>query len=394
MVTIQSLEEMLDNFQKGLLEEAQDKLENLKEKQILLYGAGNIGKRLFKNFQEVGIEVKCFIDRNMKIDSSKYSVPVYQPEDDSLIKYKQNGYLILSALFPLNLCSEIRQQLLNIGFKNIFALHEVNLSTINNGAFYENLFDGTYNRVDITGRDKAKIREVFTWLEDSRDKELYVDYIKAHLTMDFTRLKKPYDISLQYLAHDIPWKIDYSNFIDCGGFDGDTIRSFVNNGIVMKNVAVFEPQNDLCQKISRYFRENVGKFRSATVFPCGVHSQTEKFRFAVSSDAPSASKIDENGNDIIQCVSIDDVLQGFNPTFIKMDIEGAEVGALKGAKDTIIKNHPYMAICVYHSLSDIWEIPSLIKSFYDGYRFYLRSYNYMGLETVLYAFPEDKQAGR
>ncbi len=394
MITKQELEEMLDNFQMGLLDKEQDKLENLRGKQVLLYGAGNIGKRLIKNFQDVGIKVECFIDRNINIDSSKYSVPVYHPESDNLIKYKQNGYVILSALFPLNLCSEIRQQLINTGFKNIFALHQVNLSTINNGAFYETLFDGTYNKIDITGRDKVKILEVFSWLEDNQDKQLYIDYIKAHLTMDFTRFKKPHDISMQYLAHDIPLEIDYSNFIDCGGFDGDTIRSFVNNGIAMKNIAVFEPQNDLCQKISRYIRENAGKFCSATVFPCGVHSQTEKFRFAVSSDAPSASKIDENGNDIIQCVSIDDVLQGFNPTFIKMDIEGAEVGALKGARDTITTNHPYLAICVYHSLSDIWEIPLLIKSFYNGYRFYLRSYNYMGLETVLYAVPEDKQAGR
>jgi FkbM family methyltransferase len=142
-------------------------------------------------------------------------------------------------------------------------------------------------------------------------------------------------------------------------------------------------------KISEYIHEHSDKFNSATIFPCGVHSKTEKLRFTVSNDAPSTAKIDVNGDDIIQCVAIDDVLQGFNPTFIKMDIEGAELEALKGARRTIAENHPQLAICVYHSLSDLWEIPLFIRSLYKGYRFYLRSYKFMGLETVLYAFPEN-----
>ena len=384
------LDEMLEKFKIGSLEAGFNKLGDIKSKKILLYGAGNIGKRLYKNLSDSGIDVVCFLDRNVNLEPSKYNVPLYHPESNMLEQYRDSCYVILSALFPLKVCNEIKGQLQDIGFRNIFALHEVNLSTINNGAFYENIFDGSFNKIEITGKDKPKILEAFSFLETDQDKDLYIEYIKAHLTMDFTRFKEPTDINLQYLAHDMPFKIDYSNFIDCGGFDGDTLRNFISRDINLKNIAVFEPQNDLCQKISQLCNHYEDKIRSAIIFPCGVHSKTEKFRFTVSSDAPSASKIDDRGNDIIQCVAIDDVLQGFNPTFIKMDIEGAEVEALKGAKKTISKSHPYLAICVYHSLSDIWEIPLLIKSFYSGYKLYLRNYNYMGLETVLYAFPEDK----
>ncbi len=69
-----------------------------------------------------------------------------------------------------------------------------------------------------------------------------------------------------------------------------------------------------------------------------------------------------------------------------MDIEGAELEALKGAERTIRQHRPQLAICVYHSLPDVWEIPLLIHQFDPGYTFYLRSYGFMGLETVLYAF--------
>lgn len=388
MVTVKTLEELLDNFKNNILETSSNKLGDLRSKRILLYGAGNIGGKLYKNLKESGVDVVCFIDRNKNLDLSKFEISVYHPENGDLEKFKENGYVILSALFSLNLCTEIKRQLSDIGFKNVFGLHEIDLSSLNSQAFYENLFDGYYNCVDVIGKKRAEIKEVFSLLEIEQDKELYINIIRAHLTRNFTRFKDPYDVGMQYLAYDIPKKIDYSNFIDCGGFDGDTIRNFIHKGIEMKNIVVFEPQNELYCKITEYIRQNGDKFNSAAIFPCGVYSKTEKLRFSVSDDAPSVSKLDKNGEETIQCVAIDDALQGFNPTFIKMDIEGAEFEALKGARRTIAKCHPYLAICVYHSLPHIWEIPLLIKSFYKNYKFYLKNYGFMGLETVLYAFPE------
>ena len=88
-----------------------------------------------------------------------------------------------------------------------------------------------------------------------------------------------------------------------------------------------------------------------------------------------------------QCIPIDGALRGLTPTFLKMDIEGMEPRALRGAAETIRAYHPQLAICVYHSLPHLWEIPLYIKSLYGGYRLFLRSYQYMGLETVVYAFP-------
>ncbi|WP_296560065.1 FkbM family methyltransferase [uncultured Acetobacterium sp.] len=340
MTTIDTLESLLGDFEKGTLETDSNKLCDLDKKQIILYGAGNIGKRLYKNLKDNGINTICFIDRAKSTDFSGFEVPIYHPEDEMLIKFKSTGYVILSALFTLNTCNEIKLNLKKLGFENIFALHEVNLSTINNGAFYENLFDGSYNKIDVLGKDRGKVVEAFSSFEQEEDKKLYIEYLKAHLTMDFTRFKEPYDVNLQYLAHNIPIKKDYSRFVDCGGFDGDTIRNLVSKQIKIKNLAIFEPQNDLCVKIAEYTRQNSKKFDTVIMFPCGVHARTEKFRFSVPIDAPSSGRFDEAGSEIIQCVAIDDVLQGFKPTFIKMDIEGAEMNALKGAKRSIIANHP------------------------------------------------------
>lgn len=97
------------------------------------------------------------------------------------------------------------------------------------------------------------------------------------------------------------------------------------------------------------------------------------------------SRITDTGTVSIDARKLDDVLQGKKVTFIKMDIEGAELAALRGAEKIIREQRPRLAICVYHKPEDIWEIPSLILSCNPDYRLYLRHYSITETETVLYA---------
>jgi len=68
-----------------------------------------------------------------------------------------------------------------------------------------------------------------------------------------------------------------------------------------------------------------------------------------------------------------------------MDIEGAELQGLKGAKNIIVKNRPKLAICIYHKPEDILEIPLYLQSIVPDYKFYIRHYSNHDIETVLYA---------
>ena len=61
---------------------------------------------------------------------------------------------------------------------------------------------------------------------------------------------------------------------------------------------------------------------------------------------------------------LDDVLRGERVSFIKMDIEGAEPNALRGASNIIQTQKPRLAICVYHHLKHLWEIPLYIHELY------------------------------
>lgn len=83
---------------------------------------------------------------------------------------------------------------------------------------------------------------------------------------------------------------------------------------------------------------------------------------------------------------LDDVLSGERITFIKMDVEGSELEALKGAENIIKNQHPKMAICLYHKIEDFWQIPMYIKAIVPEYRFGIRHHCPANFnDTVLYA---------
>jgi hypothetical protein len=121
------------------------------------------------------------------------------------------------------------------------------------------------------------------------------------------------------------------------------------------------------------------------LFPCGVGAKTAKIRF--SEGRGEGSSVDESGDAVIQCVTLDSALVGFRPNLIKMDIEGSEVDALSGARRILSENRPGLAICVYHRPGHLWEIPNLVRQLLPGGRHYLRAHAYNAFDSVYYWLP-------
>ena len=100
----------------------------------------------------------------------------------------------------------------------------------------------------------------------------------------------------------------------------------------------------------------------------------------------SKEDVQKNSNIItVNTVALDDFLSE-KPTLIKMDIEGFELDALKGAQNIIRSYKPKLAICIYHKPEDIFEIIHYIRSLEPQYKFKVKHHSGCIWETVLYAY--------
>ena len=118
----------------------------------------------------------------------------------------------------------------------------------------------------------------------------------------------------------------------------------------------------------------------------GISNVNGIVAFLENEELRGSSAIDKSGNTEIEVVRLDDFIPSDEKiTFIKMDIEGAEIDALNGCKNILQKYKPKLAICIYHKPDDLWEIPLLIKRLVPEYQIYIRHYSNYLWETVCYA---------
>ena len=90
----------------------------------------------------------------------------------------------------------------------------------------------------------------------------------------------------------------------------------------------------------------------------------------------------------IQAVALDSFFENKQdkPTFIKADVEGSESDLIRGAEQIIRGNKPMIAICVYHQIEDLFEIPIRLKQLNPEYRMAVRHHMLNYHETVLYCY--------
>ena len=184
----------------------------------------------------------------------------------------------------------------------------------------------------------------------------------------------------QYFEPFLNLQAEGESFADIGCFDGRTSAHFIERCPQFKAVHIFEPDPNNFAVIRAKF-EGQGKVHC---HPVGLGDEKKTVRFSSSG---STSAITDDGDLEIEIERLDSF--GIESlSFLKMDIEGAEFGALAGARETILRCHPPLAICVYHLASDLWRIPQEVFSIRDDYTIYLRHYTEGVTETVMYFMPK------
>jgi len=356
--------------------------------KIVIYGAGFYGHLLYEAITEKERDVAYFIDQ-------------YTP------KKELNGKIIVKPENVENIDQDIKNTdvFVSIGFNNIDDIKSLLKEKGYNNNIYGftdtvRLFPEFLYKIVRSGvipwishnkekmLDYAKIEVLRHLLSDQKSKDLLDGIVKFRETLSPDDYIEPGN-QVQYFPEDIDLfsNIPFLRLIDCGAFTGDTVEVALVYHDSVEVIVSFEPDHENLKKLIRNVEKKKALYPNTDfyIYPSGVWSSNTILSFDCKENKSSAVASDSAcANTQIAAVSLDSTLIGMAPNYIKMDIEGAEREALIGSRNIISKYKPALAICVYHSPEDLWEIPLLIHSINPGYKMYLRLHGQMGLETVLY----------
>ncbi len=344
----------------------------------VIYGAGNCGREVLALLQNRGYHIAGFLDAQAASLGEIGGIACVTPESELARSWAADGLPVALAVF--NLAADvgaIADGLQQLGFQRIISYYEL-----------LEQFPALSSRFWLERRrfyhDHAKeLADCLALWSDEISRSIFLELLELRLTFNLQLLRQP-DQRHQYFPRDLPPLKQPIRFVDGGAFVGDTLQNLVQNGFAFSAVAAFEPDFENFRRLRDFAINNRQALGDVTLFPCGLGSELGYSRFQAGRG--EGSLISKDGKWPVQVVPLDDVLPNFAPTFIKLDIEGAEPAALCGAQETIKSCAPDVAVCLYHAAQHLWELPLLLSRLRRDYTFALRYHRFNGLETVAYAF--------
>ncbi|MGC2476943.1 MAG: FkbM family methyltransferase [Candidatus Sulfotelmatobacter sp.] len=230
-----------------------------------------------------------------------------------------------------------------------------------------------------------EIRACYEVLSDDESRNELVAQIESRYWLNFESLVNPLDPAGTYFPLDLVSPGEHEVFVDCGSFQGDILPSFISHwNSRFKHIFALEPDPSNREVLEKVIQK-LGLTDRATIMPYAIGERNEVVPFA--STGTVTSQITTEGSISVECRRLDAIHWPLLPTYVKMDIEGAEPEAISGATDLLRRHHPVLAACTYHRSEHLWQIPNLIHSIAPEYKLFLRRYAEDSWEGVCYAIP-------
>ena len=334
--------------------------ERLSGRRVVLYGAGNAAVDLLGTFQARGVAVTCVCDGKKRGTFGSDAIPIISPE--KLAHDYHDAVVIVSSL---NYGNEIFTNLIGLGFSR----NQIEL----------------YPRAYVFEKHRNDYDQAYKFFTDERSRQLVMD--RARFYIDGTPLEIN-STSPRYYEEGFITLSENEVFVDGGACEGDSALQFIDRANSRyARIYAFEPD-----------AVNYGKaVRALSGFPAiefiqkGLWSaDTELFFAGNDADRAASAFLTSGESDVrVPVISLDTFLKDRPdtewPTFIKLDVEGAEKETLLGAAEIIRRSRPKLAISAYHKPEDLYELPRTIAGIRDDYRFCLRHHYAGEWDTILYA---------
>lgn len=333
----------------------------LPEKRYI-FGRNNYGERIAEK-----LDIAAFVD-DFTHESKHMGKPIIKTAD-----IPPDG-LVISTLLGKPLTAKNVLSNASVKFIDFFSFYNYSELDLGNVRFWSD-----FNKEFVS--NKKEYENIYSRLVDKQSRDLFTRIVNFRLTADLSYMEGFTDQEKdQYFEPFL--SLDKTNevFVDVGGFDGHTSLEFIKVCPNYKAIYFFEPE----EKNMLIARDNLAGHPHVHLIQKGLSNKQETVNFSSSG---SISAITKKGDYNIEVDLLDNMVSE-KVSFIKMDVEGAESRAIEGAKMTIDRDQPTMALCVYHYPDDLWKIPLKVFSIRDDYEIYLRHYTEGVAETVMFFIPK------
>lgn len=352
---------------------------------VIIYGAGLNARRLLSDMTFLQPEFKGNISyiadsAPNKAGSELLGIPIMGIE--TLKKSRRDTPVLIT---PERGTQEITELLRSFGFENLYYYN------------WESYHAAIAAEAQITPSpsmyNSQKIAEAESLLSDEKSRLVFRAKLDSWFQAKHIELERLFE-SDQYFPEDIISLSKNEVFVDCGTMDGSTILDFARRTGRWKYIYGFEPV-PVSYELTKAAMTSY-KIGNSQIDQCAVGAHDGTITMCISKNNMGAHHSTEYDavfpldftcalvNMEVGSRSLDGLALEHPPTFIKMDIEGGELDALKGAEGIIRKHRPKLAISAYHAPKHLFEIPLLIHQIYPDYKIYMRQHS-LYFETVCYA---------
>lgn len=372
----------MDELYSNIINQLDDKIEDFiqevakTEKNLVIWGTNHYGQLVREKLaREENVGSIMYFGDN---DSNKWneSVNGIMVKSADFFAEDSKSYFVIICSFWEN---EIANQLEQVGleytrnswpvvYKELLQKHYAKYdAALQYGLDIENVWN-VFNKAKILyskSEIQKKFEQVRELLLDDYSRTIYDKRIDFLTKGDISLISDYFTTTLEYFSscyYNEEHITEHEVFVDCGAYTGDTIATFIDatHGKYGK-IYAYEPDQRYFDIAGKYIKDNN---LNVCLVQKGVGECQGEGDILVTS-------LDQD---------IDDVV-----TWIKMDIEGYELSALKGARHLIQKYHPKLTICLYHKVQDIYEIPLYLHELVPEYRFKLSQHFRGHYDFILYA---------
>ena len=354
------------------------------DRPLALYGAGNLGLLARDFLKSVGQDFALVVDRNahrLSEDPGWHGAILQQP-DELTEKAKRGTRLAVSLVTAPYV--PIEQSLATLGFEDIVPFYDLaesfrHVHPLSNGWFAPAL----------TAEDRENAGKVLALWDDDVSRAHHLQFLAwRRLREEWSFERAPLPDCERFFIPEVTGALgDDEVLLDAGAHHGSVAKAFARQTKdAYKEIIAIEPDPDNRARLVSAMNGN------SRVNICDVTLAEAAGEATFHAGLGYASQLSKTGQMRVTTQPIDAL--GFAPTFVKLHLEGGELAALKGARQTLLANRPIVAATVYHNADGIWRTPLWLMDTLPDYRFLFRAHSWCGTGAVVYALPNERKLTR